>query len=156
MLVIIAIGILVWVGLKYATPQASPISPDDPLWIAAVRRARTTLPEMREFQRAGRDVWVKFPFQTQSGTTEHVWGRVTAVNGEALQCTLETPPMAGSSTTTPGRTEIASAEIEDWQVELDDGTIRGGFTTRAQAEIAKRHGQSVPRHIEDMIRRMAD
>lgn len=48
------------------------------------------------------------------------------------------------------------AEVEDWQIELDDGTIRGGFTTRAQAEIAKRQGERVPHHIEDMLRRMTD
>jgi hypothetical protein len=53
-----------------------------------------------------------------------------------------------------GSTEVRAAEIEDWQVELEDGTIRGGFTTLAQAEIAKREGQSVPSHVRDMLARI--
>jgi hypothetical protein len=36
-LVLAAIAILVWVGLKYATPGGSPIVPDDPRWVTATR-----------------------------------------------------------------------------------------------------------------------
>jgi hypothetical protein len=42
-LVLAAIAILVWVGLKYATPGGSPIVPDDPRWVTAVERARRPL-----------------------------------------------------------------------------------------------------------------
>ena len=155
-LVLLGIAILVWVGLKYATPGGSPIVPDDPLWIAAVERARATIPEMLEHQRQGREVWVKFPVPTGSGRNEHVWGRITELQGELLQCTIETPPASPASREALGVTEIPATEIEDWQVELEDRSIRGGFTTRAQAEIARRDRQKVPPHVEDMIRRMTD
>jgi hypothetical protein len=150
-----AIILLVWIGLKYATPRGSPIAPDDPLWAAAVQRARATVPDMLQHQQSGRDVWVKFPMRTKAGATEHVWGRVSEMRGHTLQCIVETPP-AGHPARGLVMTEITTAEIEDWQVELEDGTIRGGFTTRAQAEMARRDGQSVPPHIEDMIRRMTN
>lgn len=87
---------------------------------------------------------------------EHVWGRISALRGDSLQCTIETPPAAPASKEAIGVTEMPAAENEDWQVELEDGTIRGGYTTRAQAEIARRDGQTVPPHVEDMIRRMTD
>lgn len=156
MLVLLGIAILVWVGIKYATPGGSPIVPDDPLWVSAVERARATIPEMLEHQRQGREVWVKFPVPTRSGRNEHVWGRITARQGDSLQCTIETPPASPASTAAVGVTEVPAAEIEDWQVELEDRSIRGGFTTKAQAEIARRDGQTVPPHVQDMIRRMTD
>ena len=151
--VTLAIVALVWVGLKYATPRATPISPDDPIWVAAVARARAGFSEVLGHREAGRELWVKFPLGTEAGTTEHVWGRVISVADGLVECTLETPPVAGSAR---GVTEVDVHDIEDWQVELEDGTIRGGFTTRAQAEIATRDGRPVPRHVEDMIRRMTD
>jgi hypothetical protein len=155
-LVLAAIAILVWVGLKYATPGGSPIAPDDPLWVAAVERARATIPEMLDHQRQGREVWVKFPVATRSGRKEHVWGRITALQGDSLQCAIETPPASPASAAAVGMTEIQAAEIEDWQVELEDRSIRGGYTTKAQAEIARRAGHTVPSHVQDMIRRMTD
>lgn len=155
-LVIVGIGVLVWAGLRYATPRATPIAPDDPLWVSAVERARATLGEMRELHQAGRQVWVKFPLQGAPGATEHVWGSVTSMHDDRLRCRIETPPVAGASAASLGEMEILFAEIEDWQVELADGTIRGGFTTRAQAQIAKRRGEPIPPHVEDMIRRMTE
>lgn len=154
--VIVAIAVLVWLGFKYATPRGTALHPDDPLWTSAVQRARASVPAVREYHDMGREVWVKFPITTRSGAREHVWGRITAVRGDRFECTIETPPTARPAAATFGVTEIPSTELEDWQVELEDGTIHGGFTTRAEAEIARRDGQSVPRHVEDMIRRMAD
>lgn len=155
-LVVLALAALVWLGFKYATPRASPISPDDPVWAAAIERARATVPEMQEMHHSGHEVWAKYPLRTSAGTTEHVWGKVIEVTTEYVRCTLETPPIDGPPPHEGMESMISVDEIEDWQVELDDGTVRGGFTTRAQAEIAKRQGERVPRHIEDMLRRMAD
>ena len=101
----------------------------------------------------GRDVWVKFSIGTTQAP-EHVWGRVTSRSGDTLHCHLETPTGSRSEAPVSGSTEVRAAEIEDWQVELEDGTIRGGFTTLAQAEIAKREGQSVPSHVRDMLARI--
>lgn len=154
-LVVLALVALVWLGFKYATPRASSISPDDPVWAAAIERARATLPEMRELHDSGHEVWAKHPLKTSAGTTEHVWGRVTDITTQYVRCTLETPPI-DDAPPHGVESQIHVDLIEDWQAELDDGTIRGGFTTRAQAEIAKRQGERVPNHIEDMLRRMAD
>jgi uncharacterized protein YegJ (DUF2314 family) len=121
-----------------------------------VARARATIPEMLDHQRSGREVWVKFAVEVRSGPKEHVWGRITAVRGGTLECVIETRPASLPSSVDSGITQISAIEIEDWQVELEDGRIRGGYTTRAQAEMARRDGQSVPPHIQDMIRRVSD
>lgn len=72
-----------------------------------------------------------------------------------MLCTLETPPVAGRGPH-PGTVRLRMEALEDWQVELDDGSIRGGFTTRAQALIADREGWRVPRHVRAMVARMID
>lgn len=154
-LVVVALAVLVWLGFKYATPRGTPISPTDSVWAAAIERARATMPEMRELHNSGHQVWAKYPLRTSAGTTEHVWGRVLEVSTEYVRCTLETPPIDGAAPRGV-ESQIAVDRIEDWQAELDGGTIRGGFTTRAQAEISKRQGERVPHHIEDMLRRMID
>ncbi len=151
--VILTLVALIWIGLKYATPQATPISPEDPLWVDAIRRARSTVPEMLALLDAGRDVWLKFPIDT-TGPPEHVWGRATGRSGDTLYCRIETPTVARSGAPGRGSTEVRAADIEDWQVELEDGTVRGGFTTLAQAEIAKRDGQPVPSHVRDLLTRI--
>ena len=156
LIVILAVIVLIWIGFKYATPRAVPISPEDPRWKEAVQRARATLPQLRELHQAGREVWVKFPLPTRAQTTEHVWGKLVAVENDRLRCTVETPPVAGRASGSPSEITVSAREIEDWQAELADGKIRGGFTTRAQAAIAKQQGVSVPRHVEEMIARMVD
>jgi hypothetical protein len=153
-LVLAAIVILIWVGIRYATPRGVPIAPDDPLWVAAVERARASIPEMLEHHHNGREVWVKYPIQTSSGSKEHVWGRISAVRGDTLACTLETPPASSGAPAASATTDVRSADIEDWQVELEDRRIRGGHTTKAQAEIARRDGHPVPPHVQEMIGRM--
>ena len=152
-LVIIGAVLLIWIGFKYATPKATLLAADDPLWVEAVNRARSTVLEMMVFLDQGRDVWVKFPVDT-TDAPEHVWGRVTSRSNDVLDCRIETPTVARTRAPTTGTTRVRAADIEDWQVELEDGTIRGGFTTIAQAEVAEREGQPVPSHVRAILARI--
>jgi hypothetical protein len=45
---------------------------------------------------------------------------------------------------------VPVSELEDWQLVLPDGRIRGGFTTRAQIEIAMTSGAAIPSHISEL------
>jgi hypothetical protein len=150
-----ALAALVWVGLRFGSARATPISPDDPLWREAIRRARATSSSLREFHESGREVWIKFTLGMRGKPPEHVWGRLLWYDGAILICKLETPPISGSAFgSEPIR--VAPDELEDWQVTVDEGSIHGGFTTRAQVQIAERDGQPVPRHIRYMLSRMVD
>lgn len=135
--------------------RVTPVAPTDPLWEAAIARARATASLMEELYRAGKEVWVKFPVRMNEGDVEHVWGRVKSISPEWLRATVETPALnhRGQS-----ESEVAFplSVLEDWQVELPDGSIRGGFGTRAQAEIARRDGLPVPRHVREMLPRFVD
>jgi hypothetical protein len=81
-------------------------------------------------------------------------GRIEQIQDDALVASVETRPVAGGAA--PRRVTVPIDELEDWQVPLADGSIRGGFTTRAQALIARREGQAVPAHIAEMLGRMTD
>jgi hypothetical protein len=110
---------------------------------------------MRQLHAEGRVVWVKFPIRDEAGEEEHVWGLLMAMDTDSLRCTLETPPVSVAKPKT-NEFSVPLSDVEDWQVLLDDGSIRGGFTTRAQVQIADQQGQPVPRHVRDMVSRMKD
>lgn len=155
LLIASVLTILIWFGLRYGSSRVTPIAPNDPLWVAAIDKARATVSTMKQFHEDGHEVWVKFPLTIADGGTEHVWGRLITVQESSLRCTIETPPVAGSG---PADATVQTdvRELEDWQVALPDGSIRGGYTTRAQARIAERDGHRIPRHVYDMLSRMID
>ena len=155
LLVLIVLIVLIWFALRSGSSRVTPIPPDDPLWVQAIERARASAETMKQLHEAGHEVWVKFPLTVADGTTEHVWGRLVTVQGTSLRCTIETPPVGGSGPS-DGMFETDVRAFEDWQVVLPDGSIRGGYTTRAQARIAEREGHPVPRHVREMLSRMTD
>ena len=157
-LVLGAGAVLAAVFLRYQQRNASRgsfVKPDDPLWSAATARARETVSDMRQLHTNGQLVLVKFPFQTNTGGREHVWGSVMALSGDSVRVNLETLPRQHRGSA-PGELTVPLAELEDWQVEMPNGSIRGGFTTRAEIEIARREKRPVPAHIADMERRFID
>lgn len=155
LLVAAALAALVWFGVRHTAQEPTAISPEDPLWRAAIARARATVVTMRQLHDEGRVVWVKFPLGDAAAEREHVWGLLLALEADSLRCTLETPP-ASVPAPQPSELVVPLRELEDWQVLLDDGAIRGGFTTYAQVQIADRDGKPVPRHVREMVTRMTD
>jgi hypothetical protein len=154
--IVAVIGALIaalWFRARQLSARATPIAPDDPIWVEAVTRARATLPTLLQLHREGQEVWVKFRLARHGSAAEHVWGRVLSAAADVLHCTIETPPIDSSG---PAETDVPIGELDDWQVQLEDGSIRGGFTTRAQARISERDGTRVPRYIRDQIARMVD
>ena len=131
------------------------IAADDPLLAAAEKKARATLPAFLALlpEHAGRAL-VKFAWTPETGGTEHLWARVERREGDRLHVQVETPPVA------PGPFDLARrvdlAEVEDWQVELLDGTIRGGFTVHAMFDIHRRDVGKVPRHLAAHEARFVD
>jgi hypothetical protein len=152
-------ALLLALGFQYYQSRlaagGSFVAPDDQTWADAVRRARATIPQMLSLHAAGRELWVKFPFTPADGAREHVWGRVIRLSGETLHVTLETP-LRGHRGPAPGELTVPFSDLEDWQVELPDRTVRGGYTTRAEIALARREGRRLPPHIADMQPRFRD
>src|SRR5262245_7198252 len=119
-----------------------PISDDDPEMLAARRRARDTLGEMRLLHsQPNSGVRLKVPFVTSSGVRELLWAELRDLRAEDAQVLYLTPPV-----THTGRLERLHVhplwDVVDWQVELPDGRYRGGFTMRVMfARHREKYGQ---------------
>jgi len=120
---------------------------DDPLLREAEARARKSLPAFLRLlpDHMGR-AYVKFAFATDAGTTEHLWARVEAREGDRLRVQVETPPRDHGGAFEAERT-LAPADLEDWQIEMEDGTIRGGYTLHAMFAIHRRDVGPIPKRF---------
>lgn len=137
-------------------PEGNFIDPTDPLWVRGVEKARETVPVLRDLYRAGNtDCGVKFPFLTDSGTNEHVWGQLSGIGDSSFKATIETPPL-GHRGTLPKELEVPLDALEDWLVRCPDGTMRGGYTTIAEIQICEREGFPIPQHVRDLKPRLVD
>ena len=127
-----------------ADDAVTPIADNDPVWVAALKKARESIPLLRELQlRHKGEIAVKFPFRTDTGETEHLWGRLLDLSERDMWITVLTPPIAHQGIP-PENLKIPVADLEDWQLDLPDGKIRGGFSTKAQMEILRRERRVIP------------
>lgn len=106
----------------------APIAADDPLMLKAQQQAVAGLPTLRQlFKASPRDTMVKFAFKSERGQVEHLWGDLVELGDASFTARVKTKPLAAN-----GRyqniQEFPLSELEDWQVEQRDGTIRGGFS----------------------------
>lgn len=148
--------LLLWQWARARRRRAgTPIDPNDPRWAEAIAKARNTTEQMRHlFADGAADVYVKYPLRTKSGNIEHVWGKLLELSPQDMKVSLETQPIERPDATAPFSVPVA--EIEDWQFMQPDGKIRGGFTTRAQIEIARATGAKVPAHVAELEGRFVD
>jgi hypothetical protein len=136
--------------------RVTAIDPESAEWQAAVTRARTTLPLLRElFPAHPEQTLVKVAVATASGSREHVWAQLRELGSETLRATIVTPVLDPPSGAEKG-VVFPLAELEDWHVLLPDGRIRGSFTTRAQIQVCRATGQPIPRELRDVEGRLVD
>jgi len=105
----------------------SPMSDSAPLMLKATEKARATLDTLRSlYKQSPRDAMVKVPFRTDSGNLEHLWGEVVDLTSEKVRVRIRTMPNSHNSKFEKVQ-ERPIADIEDWQFQQRDGSIRGGF-----------------------------
>lgn len=132
------------------------VDPSSPDWHEATARAQASIALLRELHASGRaPVWVKYPLTNAKGETEHVWGELQQIDDILFRATLETPLIGGAPSTSPPY-ELGLSALEDWQVEMPDGSIRGGFTTQVEIAMARKNGRHVPSHAARMEGRFVD
>ena len=134
--------------------RVTPMREDEPWLLVAVQRARESFAEMQALVRGGKQVAVKFPLANGAGDIEHVWGGVSATDDEGAEVVILTPLLVGETPQGPQR--VGRGQLEDWQAFLDDGTIRGGFTTQAQLAVCRRENLRIPRALLDQDARFLD
>jgi hypothetical protein len=152
----LGLGLLwAWARRRGKSQTGRPVDTNDPLWLSAIAAARASQDEMRRLHEAhGPDLHVKYPLVAKSGEIEHVWGPLLELTAGSLKVGLATPPVGGLQADPPFA--IASSELEDWQLVLPDGKVRGGFTTQAQIALTVKSGWALPDHVKYLEGRFVD
>lgn len=152
----VGLGLLwAWARNRGRRHVVTPIDITDSRWCEAIAKARNTISEMRALHAARTsEMYVKCPLTTKTGSIEHVWGRLLELSPTHMKVSLETQPTEAPPGAAPLTVPIS--DLEDWQLLLADGMIRGGFTTRAQIEIAKATGAVLPSHIAELEGKFID
>lgn len=156
-LILLVVSFVVLLTIKSRASRAGAyIDTSQPAWIEAVAKARAAVPTLRElFAQREAPVDVKYSLQNSAGDTEHVWGELLELADDEFSADLRTPLIRGRLVSPPPFRLPLSA-LEDWQVELPDGRIRGGFTTQLEIALARRDGRHVPDHVANMEKRFVD
>jgi hypothetical protein len=154
---LVVVAAVIWLVVKSRRePFGAFIDFSKPPWSEAKAKAQESVPLLRELHvvHAGA-IMVKYPLKNGRGEQEHVWGSLLTLKERTFSATLDTPLREGKPLTLPPF-EVDIAELEDWQLELPDGSIRGGFTTRLDIQLAQAQGRPIPDHILSMVDRFVD
>lgn len=152
--ILLMVGVLVgiWLLVRWRSPRPDfpPLStsPDDPLMIDALAKAKGSLAQFLALLKAPKEsALVKLRFVSNSNEVEHLWAEVLEVLSDTeLGVRLVTPPVTHSGQLDRlYRCDLK--DIEDWQVRDSQGKIHGGFSQRAMFAIARRDGVKLPRRL---------
>jgi len=127
-----------------------------PLMLEAHRKALSSMDLLRAAREASRaPALVKFRFDAGTGDSELVWTEL-----RTLGATQFTAHLAHMSSPSRGDQEHAItlplAQLLDWQVSQDDGTIRGGFTRQVEIRLRRQAGKRLPDALAAMRGRFVD
>lgn len=147
---LVILGIYFYLRVFSPQPDFPPLetSPDDPLMLEALEKARASLPEfLRLARQPAQSIIVKLQFVSNSGEVEHLWAEVLEViSNTEFDIRLVTPPVTHSGHL-DRRYVCKIDDIEDWQVIDAEGKIHGAFTQRAMFAIARRDGIPLPKNL---------
>ena len=158
LIVIVVVGFLLFAFRpRYATAPPLALAPDDPLLVESVAKARAAIPKLRElFAQRPQNTTVKVPFSSSSGTVEHLWGELRSLADSQMEVFLLTPPATHQGEVERLRS-VPLTDLEDWQVELPDGSIVGGYSMRVMFQRAREQGGGeLPRDLAQHARRYTD
>lgn len=102
-------------------------APDETAMKAAMARARAEWPTAAAHCAKGGTVYVKFPFATRTDGIEHMWLRVTRVDGERVHGILENEPVDVAGVQLGSAVVRDRHELSDWFFD-QDGVRVGGYT----------------------------
>jgi len=150
LLLVLAVGVWLLARWRSPRPEFPPLktSPDDPLMVEALAKAKGSLAEFKRLLKEPKqDALIKVRFVSSSNEVEHLWAEVLEALGEdELGVRLITPPVTHS-----GQLDrlwrCSFADIEDWQVRDSKGRVHGGFSQRAMFAIARREGVKLPKKL---------
>jgi uncharacterized protein YegJ (DUF2314 family) len=122
----------------------------------ALRLAVESMPQLRAlFPEHPSDTVVRFGLKVKSGKAEFVWGDLLEIDDSNAKVFLRTLPTEEADI--PDRTlTIPVSDIDDWQIEFRDGSLRGGFTNRAIFRITDREEGGLHPRLREELQRYRD
>ncbi len=106
---------------------------DDPQMAAAIEEARATLDQaiaaVPNRDEGHLDVLVKAGFPTPDDGTEYLWLVVEGYDDGVFHTWVGNVPAYTEVVTYDDEIDVTAEQISDWMV-VEDGVMRGGFTTR--------------------------
>lgn len=132
------------------------IAADDPVMADAISKAKDTFGKFLEiYPEHRRDSTVRFRWPSDTGTIEHVWGDLLEISEDKAKIYLRTLPASQKAPRDRTMT-IDRDQINDWQVEFDDGTLRGGYTNRAVFKVIRREEGELHPELQGQLERFKD
>ncbi len=107
------------------------LNENDPLIVSAKSKAASLIDSFQfYYEQAPKKTFVRFAFEPKREKVEHLWGNVLSMENARIKVGLL---QKGNDPGVfyPDEIELKTEFIEDWLVEMPDGTIRGGFTSQA-------------------------
>lgn len=145
-----------WLRIFPSTYDPLPIEPDDALFLDAKARARREVGRLRRgLADGGKEAYVKFPAQTQSGAVEHIWALVHSLEGNRLTVSIINEPVEPLKDDRP-RQSVMMDLIEDWMLVHQDGVTEGGFTHLAMAKKFRQVKGYLPSSMKRDLRSFKD
>lgn len=135
---------------------ARPIDQNDPLMANARKQAAANFDKFRSlYPEHQQDTCVRFALRVKSGKMEYVWGDLLELGETTAKVFLRTAPIEEADIN-DRTTTIPISDIDDWQIEFRDGTLRGGFTNRALFKIFQREEGHMPRQFLEQLQRFKE
>lgn len=120
-----------WFKKEKDNANIAVLDPKDPLLIKAKDQAKATLDTLQIlFPRYEESSYIRFPYKFK-GAEIHLWADLTEIAPDHANATIKPGPYAPGFVQGTEEVQMAISRVEDWLVELEDGRIRGGFTTQA-------------------------
>ena len=125
--------VMIWIGWKWLTDTGPGIEEqnidfDAPELVAAKRRAQESLPEfVDQVNQRVDNALIKFPFKTEGNVTEHIWAYVLGYANGVFSVSLANVPLTQGDSY-EGQRDVPEAEVEDWEILLPDGRIKGAYS----------------------------
>ena len=133
-------------------PTTLTLEADHPRLVAASERAQSSLPALLARLQSDSVAALKFPLRAD-GTVEHVWGRVVEA-GPPIRVELTALPMVVPAPDGPVLVEPDT--VVDWQLQLDDDRLAGGFGQRAIYEALREEYGFLPESLNDELKRFVE
>jgi uncharacterized protein YegJ (DUF2314 family) len=152
---------MIWIGWRWLRDEGpgieeTPADFDCEELRLSVIRAREALPRFLEQVKQNVDeAYVKFPLKTPNGLTEHIWAYVHSCHDDQFNVSLSNEPVDKGQSSS-GRRDVPFSDVEDWQIMLPDGRIKGAYSLIALFQHHESKGKRLSRKMRKQRAQLID